>query len=233
MPALNVLKKWLPHGTRLAHWPSQGWLLETWDSPCFYQYLHLGYSELGFTKILTGLKILTGEVGLNFEASLQLCLFLRGQLYPMLFCLSVMKDVDIRRLFPGLSVLFHPSECYTWTARSTGRCKSAWHVQAREQAPLSSHLTTYLPFPKWRIKCSGNKSNPTINCNGCEWSGHAQKITLITYRKKEIQRLMSDMCDEQIIHGQTLHCLQLTEGSIPRVPFFSRENRNFCTYLQA
>lgn len=140
MPALNVLKKWLPHGTRLAHWPSQGWLLETWDSPCFYQYLHLGYWELGFTKILTGLKILTGEVGLNFEASLQLCLFLRGQLYPMLFCLSVMKDVDIRRLFPGLSVLFHPSECYTWTARSTGRCKSAWHVQAREQAQLTSHF---------------------------------------------------------------------------------------------
>lgn len=45
--------------------------------------------------------------------------------------------------------------------------------------------------------------------------------------------LMSDMGDEQIIHGQTLHCLQLTEGSIPRVSFFSRENTNFCTYLQA
>lgn len=41
-----------------------------------------------------------------------------------------------------------------------------------------------------------------------KWSGHALKITLITYRKEEIQLLMSDMRDEQIIHGQTLHCLQ-------------------------
>lgn len=45
--------------------------------------------------------------------------------------------------------------------------------------------------------------------------------------------LMSDKRDEEIIQGQTPHCLQLTEGSIPRVPFFSRENTNFCTYLQA
>lgn len=41
-----------------------------------------------------------------------------------------------------------------------------------------------------------------------QWSGHALKITLITYRKEDIQMLMSDMRDEQIIHGQTLYCLQ-------------------------
>lgn len=37
--------------------------------------LHLGNPEIGFTKILTGLKILTGEAGLDFEVSLQLSLF--------------------------------------------------------------------------------------------------------------------------------------------------------------
>lgn len=143
MPELSVLKKLVPHGTRLSHWPSQGWLLERWYSSCFYQYLHLGNPELGFTKILSGLKILPGEVGLNFEVSLQLSLFLTGQLYPTLFCLSVTEDADIR-LLPWPSqrrkergILFHPGECYTWAARATGRYKSARHVQEREQEPLS------------------------------------------------------------------------------------------------
>lgn len=105
--------------------------------------LHLGNPELGFTKILTELKILTGEVGLDFEVSLQLSLFLRGWLYVILFCLSVMEDADTR-LLPGPSqrrqdrdVLLHPSEHYTWTARPTGSCKSVQQVLEREQAPLS------------------------------------------------------------------------------------------------
>lgn len=59
------------------------------------------------------------------------------------------------------------------------------------------------------------------------------KITLITYRKEEILMLMSDTSGKQIICGQILHCLQLTEGSIPRVPLFSRQNTSFWTYLQA
>ena len=73
-----------------------------------------------------------------------------------------------------------------------------------------SHLTTYLIFPKQRIECLGNKSNPTINCNGCEWSDHLQKLTVIPYRKEQSLMIIASMSDEQIIYGHFTVCTQLS-----------------------
>lgn len=74
-----------------------------------------------------------------------------------------------------------------------------------------SHLTIYLTFPKQRIECFRNKSNPTINCNGCERSDHLQKLTVITHRKEQSLMIIATMSNEQIIYGQTLHiCTQLS-----------------------
>lgn len=66
-----------------------------------------------------------------------------------------------------------------WTHEQQGQQGGISHHYTGERAITSfiksralSHFTTYLTFPKQRIECLGDKSNPTINCNECEWIDH-------------------------------------------------------------